>query len=419
MRQSVKENIPYKDESEKKKKPDRLTDAVVKALPVPSKGNKVTYDSDTKGFGARVTAAGARAFVLNYRTKAGRERRFTIGSWPEWKTAAARAEAEELKTRVDRGEDPLADIEADREAPTVADLCARFEEEHLPKKRPSSRESDLTNIRRNILPAMKHRKVADVGFSDVDALHRKVTKDGSPYQANRVVALCSKMFGLAIRWGWRSDNPARGIERNPETRRTRYAAGDELGRLTEALAVHGDQQAANIVRMLLLTGARRGEVLAMRWDQLNLTAGVWVKEAAFTKQKAEHRVPLSAPARQLLADLRSKAETGRNVSEFVFPGRSGGHRESIKKNWQAICKAAGIEGLRIHDLRHTYASVLASAGLSLPVIGALLGHTQPATTARYAHLFDDPLRAATERVGAIVMPPKGEGAEVVRLKGGE
>ena len=163
---------------------------------------------------------------------------------------------------------------------------------------------------------------------------------------------------------------------------------------------------------MLLTGARRGEVLGATWDQFDLEEGVWTKAASFTKQKKLHRVPLSAPARQLLAEIkargRSATRRGRSGTLAIrFPAqraarKGAGHLVEIKGPWAAICKAAQLSGVRVHDLRHSYASILASAGLSLPVIGALLGHTQPGTTARYAHLFDDPLRAATERVGAIV-----------------
>jgi len=313
------------------------------------------------------------------------------------------------------------DGKADRAAPTVADLCRRYEEHHLPKKRPASQRDDKANIRLYILPELKHRKVTEVSFTDIDGLHRKITRAGKPIAANRVMALCSKMFALAIRWKWRPDNPAKGIERNPETKRTRYLSGDELRRLMAAFATHEDQQAANIVRLLLLTGARRGEVLAARWDQFDLTNGVWTKPGSTTKQKTEHHVPLSVPARQLFAELHSEAEKltqkpGGKITDWVFPSHSAsGHRRDIKKNWATLCRAANINGVRVHDLRRTYASLLASTGLSLPVIGALLGHSQPATTARYSHLLDDPLRAATERIGAIIMPP-GESAEVVRLK---
>lgn len=377
-----------------------LTDALVKALPSPAAGNRITYDDAVKGFGVRVTAAGARSYVLNYRTRAGRERRFTIGAWPDWKTAAARTEAAELKKRVDRGEDPMAEAEADRAAKTMADLDRRFRDEHLPKKRASTVRMCETLLDKDILPALRTRKVASVTFADVDDLHRKMTKRGAPYQANRAVAVLSKMFALSIKWGWRSDNPAKGIERNQETKRRRYLSAEELARLTESLAKHADKQAADIIRLLLLTGARRGEVQGMKWADLDLVAGVWTKPGATTKQKTEHRVPISEAARLLLNGLR---ETVDDEAEYVFPGRGGiGHRVEIKGDWAALCKAAKISGARMHDLRHTYASVLASAGLSLPVIGALLGHTQPATTARYAHLFDDPLRAATERAATII-----------------
>jgi integrase len=250
-------------------------------------------------------------------------------------------------------------------------------------------------------------RVQDARFTDIDKLHREISKR-APIRANRVVALLSKMFALSIRWEWRADNPARGIERNPENKRERYLSGEEMARLTLALADHRDQQAANIVRVLLLTGARRGEVFNMRWADLDLETGVWVKPSAHTKQKKTHRVPLSAPARQLLASIA-------RTSEYVFPGRYSGRRIEIHGNWREICDAAKLEGVRVHDLRHSYASILASAGLSLPVIGALLGHTQAQTTARYAHLFDDPLRAATERVGAIVAPVTG-GGEVVTIR---
>jgi integrase len=161
---------------------------------------------------------------------------------------------------------------------------------------------------------------------------------------------------------------------------------------------------------LLLTGARRGEVLSATWDQFDLGAGIWTKPSSHTKQKRKHRVPLSAPSRQLLMEMMERTATRcaaqgqrREASPYLFPARLGkGPMVDLKSSWAAICSTADLQGLRLHDLRHSFASVLASAGLSLPVIGALLGHTQPATTARYAHLFEDPLRAAAERVGAIV-----------------
>jgi integrase len=208
-------------------------------------------------------------------------------------------------------------------------------------------------------------------------------------------------------------NPCRGVERNQEHRRGRYLSADELARLTPALAHYSDQQAASIIRLLLLTGARRGEALAARWADFDPGFTTWVKPGAATKQKTEHRVPLSAPARQLLTELRSQVAAD---TEWLFPGADGAHRQDVRDAWAGLCHVAKIDGARVHDLRHTYASVLASAGHGLKIIGELLGHTQPGTTDRYAHLFDDPLRAAAERAGAILTGQPS--ADIVPIKGG-
>jgi integrase len=404
-----------------------LTDAIVRELPAPASGNKILYDGgDLKkcvtGFGVRITSSGARAFVFNYRSLAGRERRLTIGGYPEWSVKAVRKKAKALRRDVDNGYDPLGERIAEREAATMSDLIARWRTDHAPRKRERSRSEDESIIRQWIAPEFGNRKVAEVRRLDIDRLHRKITEAGTPVRANRAVTVLSKLFTLAIRWEMRGDNPASGIDRNHEEARHRYLSGDELRRLLEALSVHPNQQAANAVRLLLLTGSRRGEVLAATWQQFDLEAGIWVKPSAHTKQKREHRVPLSAPARQLLAEIktaaeRRAAERKREHSCYVFPIRGGdGPMVEIKNNWAALCEAADLKNVRLHDLRHTYASVLASAELSLPVIGALLGHTQPGTTSRYAHLFDDALRAATERVGAIVDRASSKpAAEVIGL----
>jgi integrase len=376
----------------------KLTDASIKRLPTPSAGNDITWDTMVTGLGARITAAGHRSFVLDYRTRVGRRRRYTIGTFPDWSATGAREEARRLKRAIDAGGDPLGEIETERATATVADLIARFVEEHLPRKRPRTRGDYLRMLDLHIRPALGRMKVADVAWSDIDALHRRITKAGSPVAANRVIAVTSKLFALAIRWKMRPDNPARGIERNSEERRKRYPSSDELKRLTTALDKHADQQAADIFRLCLLTGCRSGEAMAARFDAIDLTAGTWSKPGPTTKQKTTHTAPLSAPARALLAALRKRTN-----SEWVFPADSAtGHRVAIQKNWLAICKAARITGLRIHDLRHGFASQLASSGASLPLIGSLLGHANPVTTHRYAHLFDDPQRAAVERVGRIV-----------------
>lgn len=376
--------------------PTRLTDKGVRGLPTPSTGNRLTYDTDVRGFGVRVTAAGARAFVVNYRF-ASRERRYTIGSFPDWCTTAARDEARALKRRIDRGEDPLAEREAARVGQTVNDLADRFETEHLSKRRASTQADYKSIMRLYVRPELGRQKVANVRHSEIESLHARIAKS-APYRANRTVAVLSKMFALAVKWEMRPDNPARGIERANEERRERFLTPAEIARLSAALAIHPNHSSANAIRLLLLTGARRGEVLGATWDQFDLAASVWTKPSAATKQKKSHRIPLSGAALQLLADMKAEA---RGPSLFPGYGRNDTQGD-LKRFWARICTQAGIAGARVHDLRHTHASILASSGLSLPIIGQLLGHTQPQTTARYAHLLDDPLRAAAERVSAAV-----------------
>jgi integrase len=389
----------------RKPEPTRLTDSLAKKAPLPPAGNWIIYDTEVAGFGLRCTAAGAKSLVLNYRTRGGKERRYTIGAYPNWKVTAARKVAREIRRKLPDGFDPLGVIEAERGAKTVAGMCTRFIEDHLPELRSKTAADYRSMIEHEILPAIGKLKLVEVKPDDIDGLHRKISRGhgehkARPYRANRVAALLSKMFNLAVhRWRWLSVNPIRGLRRNQEAKRERYLVNGELQRLTEALATHEDQQAANIVRLLLLTGARRSEVFAMRWADLDLTTGTWSKPASTTKQKKTHTAPLSAPARQLLAELSKSAEPN---AEYVFPGRWGGHRTEIRQAWHDLCRAANIKGVRVHDLRHSYASQLASSGFSLPVIGALLGHSQPATTARYAHLFDEVTRQATERVGAVI-----------------
>jgi integrase len=228
-----------------------------------------------------------------------------------------------------------------------------------------------------VLPAIGRLRVSNVRQEDLDQLHRQVSET-RPVRANRMAQLLSKMFNLAVRWGYCETSPALGIRKNPETKRTRYLSDAELSRLLAALEAHDNRQSANVVRLLLLTGARRGEVLSASWDQFDLDAGLWIKPSAHTKQKKEHRVPLSAEAVRLLRAMKN--EDG--ASPYLFPGKTPDQPQTdLKHFWDSICRQANLPDCRLHDLRHTYASILASEGLSL-----------------YSHLFDEPLREATDRV---------------------
>lgn len=377
----------------------RLTEAAIKTLPAPAVGNKVYYDAADakgnnyiKGFGMRVTAARHRSFVLNYRTPAGREGRYTIGSPPAWTLTAARERAKELKREIDGGADPAKHDRDKRMADNVNTLLDEFIAVHVSKKREATRGEYVSIIDKHIRPALGAMKVAEVQYVHVDRLHRKISAH-APYRANRTLAILSKAFNLAIKWNMRADNPARFIERNPEQPRERYLQGDELKRLHRALDEHGNQAVANVVRLLLLTGARLGETLSARWDAFDLRAGVWVKPSAHTKQRRAHRVPLNGEAVRLLKGMKGTAQA------TLFGGID---KDVMERHWRRIAAAACLENIRLHDLRHSYASILASAGQSLPIIGALLGHTQAQTTARYSHLLDGALRQATEQAGATV-----------------
>jgi integrase len=232
------------------------------------------------------------------------------------------------------------------------------------------------------------------------------------------------MFTLASQWGLRADNPAHGIPRFQEDRRERWLSAEEIGRFWDALGKYKDQSAADALRLLLLTGSREGEVLTSDWDQFDLERGIWTKPSHHTKQKKIEYVPLSKAAVALLIEMKSKSSGGP-----LFPGAKrkgkggkltgGDKRVSLRRPWVQACKAAGlveaikVKGkkqiitrhrplVRIHDLRHTYASHLVSAGMSLQIVGKLLGHTQPQTTARYAHVADAALRNATESFATIL-----------------
>lgn len=377
---------------------DRITDKLVKSLSGPDKGNIRVYDTEVSGFGIRVTSGGSKSFVLNYRV-GGRERRITIGKYPDWSVAAAREEARRLKRDVNLGLDPMGGRHSDRAAPSVKYLAERYMDEHAVRKVERAQADDLSMIKKLILPAIGTIKVHEVTHGDIDALHRAITKN-KPIRANRMGQLLSKMFSLSIRWGYRLDNPVAGLQKNPEERRNRFLSVEEIERLSNALLSHPNRQSANIVRFLMLTGARRGEVLNAEWNQFDLDRKAWIKPSSHTKQKKEHRVPLSDPAIEILETIRSEQDEDQL---YVFPGKSGEQPvQDIKKFWASVCEQANIRDVRIHDLRHTYASILASQGMSLQVIGALLGHTQPSTTARYSHFYDDPLREATDRVGVAI-----------------
>jgi integrase len=430
--------------------PVKLNTDVVKGALAPTIGSITLWDSEITGFGIRIFAAterhpeGARSFFVNYRVN-GRERRYTIGAFPAWSVVAAREEARELRQRVDRGEDPASDKRARREAPTVQDLIERYltEHLHLPIKPPGEgavREHPrLTDQRRMLAEIAAHlgkdRKVADVHFGDMQAMHRRITESGRPVRANRILGIASKAFSLSLRpmagedKAWRdaaAGNPCKGVPRNREEGRERFFSQTELAAISDALAAYPAQTPADCIRLIMLTGCRPAEALRATWQEFDQEPGFWSKPSAHTKQKKRHVVPLAPAALELIERRRQERDKatrkGRKPSEWVFPGAVPGEPiAALWHIWHHVRDHAGLgKDAYVYTLRHSFASIGAGGGLSLPIIGRLLGHTQQRTTQRYAHLADDPLKEAASRIGSVIAgaASKKPGAAVVPIKGG-
>jgi integrase len=357
----------------------------------------ILRDSEIKGFLCKITPRGHRVYMLYYRTKDGQERRPKIGVHGEITCDQARKIAQQWKAEVAAGSDPSAHKSASRQAPTVSQLCDRYLEEHAKgRKKPSSLRNDAQMIVRFIKPDLGARKVASATVEDIARLHQRLRN--TPYQANRLLALLAKMFNLAEAWGLRSNgsNPTRHVGKFREQKRQRYLTNEELERLGEVLeeAERNETEPPQIIaaiRLLLLTGCRLNEILALRWDQIDWDRGQLRFED--TKTGAQFRT-VGAAVIEHLAQL-----PWRQSSPYVIPGRiTGSHLVNLSKAWRRIRERAELDDVRIHDLRHTHASAAAGLGLSLPMIGKLLGHSQPATTARYAHLADDPVSLAATSV---------------------
>lgn len=369
------------------------------------------YDLKLAGFGVWVSSKKTLSFFLRYRIH-GIEKFFKIGRYPEWSAMTARQEAEKLKVDIDKGIDPLNRRQNERNAPTYSELWSEYCVQIKSRKAEMAQRDEDSMARDYILPAIGRKRVKDIDHIDLSKLHRHITDLGRPYRANRVLEVVRGSLNLAIQLKWIDSNPAIGFKKNPENPRERYLSEEEMQSLHMALLNDEDQRQSNVVKLLLLTGARLGEVLKAEWEQFNLDKGTWTKPSSHTKQRRLHHVPLSSAAIDLLQEIQRTTN-----SRFVFPqiNNPEAHIVDIKRLWTRLMKRTGIKNFRIHDLRHTYASCLVSNGLSLPIVGKLLGHTQAATTMRYAHLNNNPLREATNLAASVLgfnkQPTKGANHE--------
>lgn len=394
----------------------RITKRAIDSVSPAEKKDVLLWDTDLKGFGCKVTPKGKRVFILQYRV-GGRQRRYTIGQLGALTPDQARKEAARLLGKVAGGIDPTDTKIAGKEAPTIADLADKYLAEHAEvKKKSCSVQEDRRMLKQFILPALGHLKVSNVNRQDVTRLHHSLRD--TPYQGNRVLALLSKMFNLAEKWGFRPDgsNPCRHVDKFKEKKRERYLSADELSRLGNTLArieSEGSElpSVLTAIRLLILTGARLSEILELKWDYVDQERGLLALPDSKTGAKL---IPLGRAAIEVLENAPRLAG-----NPYVCPGvNPGSHLVGLPKAWRRIRNDAGLKDVRLHDLRHSFASVAAASGHGLPVIGALLGHKEAATTARYAHLANNPLRESADQITSQIvsaMNRKPSGNKVIKL----
>jgi integrase len=405
-----------------------LTDAIIQALPLPAKGNKVHFDQPdpnipettdvvTVGLGLRVTAAGHRAWVFRYRLRDGSDdrRKLTLGRYPHMSVATARKRARKLREEIEGGADPQGEKAARRQEPTVGQLGDDFMAACVRKvKAEMMRQGTVYGyeraLRLHIRPHLGKLRITAITKKTVKNFHEAITLDGKRVQANRSVAILSTMMSWAVEQELLATNPCiKAVRFNTEEPRAREIAPEECERFVAELAKH-DTQSAKAIRILLLTGARRTEVTSIRWSDLVLDGKdpEWRRKGSRLKGKRDHTVPLSPPAQELLVAIRNEtiARDGAVTSPFVFPSDTVTGYTDIRRMWLLIMRRTGITDLTPHDLRHHFASVLASSGSSVTLIAAMLAHASPASSHRYMHAFRDAKREATERVAATIMAPQ-------------
>ena len=368
----------------------RITKRSVDAVKVGG-ADIVYWDGELTGFSLRVRRSGRKCYVVQTRI-AGKLCWFTIGPHGPLNPNQARARALEILACAKKGIDPR-DADARREAqPSMADLGRRFLEEYVPVHcKPSTREEYRRSVRLFVDPVIGELRVPEVQRKDIAALHHGLRD--KPYQANRTLGVLSKMFNLAEVWGWRPDgsNPCRHVKRYKEHKRERFLSPEETERLGQVLREAEEEMPSAVAafRLLLLTGCRMSEIRDLRWDYVNDDC-IELPDA----KTGGRVVPLGPEARAVLSAISRDED-----NPWVISGRlPGSHLTDLQRPWRRIRKQAGLEGVRIHDLRHSFASRALALGESLTMIGKLLGHTQVQTTARYAHLARDSIQTAAARI---------------------
>jgi integrase len=370
------------------------------------------WDSELKGFGLKVTPKGRKVYLVQYRMPGRTTRRYTIGPHGSpWTPSSARTEATRILGAVAAGSDPADDKKLARQDITVSELCDIYLGEGADTKKATTVAMDRSRINAHVRPLLGTKRVKQLSKTDVrkfltDVADGKTAKDrktrkqgrsiikGGKGVANRTIGMLGAILEFAVERGYRSDNPARGVKKYREGRPARFLSNEEMARLGDALR-DAEQAKVNLyaiaaIRLLLLTGCRKNEILSLKWTEVDFANGMLRLPDSKTGAKIVH---LGAPAISLLSELPRQ-----QGNSFVIAGdRAGHHLINLQKVWAKVREAAGLEDVRLHDLRHSFASMAARSGESLLVIGKVLGHATTAATSRYAHLSDDPVKAASEK----------------------
>lgn len=375
----------------------KLSKRLVEAAEVRS-SEYMMWDGDMAGFGVRIMPSGRRSYFVQYRVGT-RSRRLTLGAHGVLTPEQARTLAVQALAAVRAGDDPAENRKQRREAILVRELAERFDREHISVRvKESTAREYRRNLKRFILPTFGRLRVEEITRADVARFHHGLRH--IPYQANRNLEIISKMFSLAEMWGLRPDgtNPRRHIAKYREEKRERFLSAAELKRLGDVLDEMTAERIENpsaiaAVRLLLLTGCRLNEIMKLRWEDIDLADGALRLPDSKTGAR---RVHVGQAVLDQLATI-ARDPFNPHVIAGTLPGRP---LSDLQPFWRRVRARAGLKDVRIHDMRHTFASVAVAAGQSFPMIGKLLGHSQVQTTARYAHLAGDPVRSAANDVAA-------------------
>ncbi|MDD5718946.1 MAG: tyrosine-type recombinase/integrase [Candidatus Krumholzibacteria bacterium] len=379
----------------------------IKKLPAPEPSQRSVYHHPEEHRLCIIATSRSKTFYFVTRVQ-GRQQRIRIGTFPAWSPTAALGRAEEIAKAIDRGENPHQERRERNAAPTLRDFWrGTFGPQHVQRLKPSTAYQYRLTWRLHIEPQLGDFKLRDIDKATVRRLHADIGAAGKERTANWTLACLRCMFNVAIDTDQLAGpNPTAGAKQYKETPRDRYLTREEIARLYQSLE-HDAQATADwtvhdAAKLLLLSGARKMNVLAMEWRELDLNGGRWLIPAAKTKTGRAYLVTLPFGAVEILRQRRQQAPRD---AVYVFPAKRKGtrgaqHLVNIKRGWERVLALAELPGIRLHDLRHTAASLLANNGASLQIIGAQLGHASPATTARYSHLLLDTVHAAVSAATA-------------------